>query len=496
MNLQARIRGSWVKAADQVGKKFVPNDAIEQLASRQVVQDHLDANSQHLQGVSVGTLVAYIINPANPAKRLFLALVFSGCLQYLDLLRQSGFCDINLPIDMEYDEANGRYDVYTKDATQAQGSRRDLWNVFHQWTDCSHVESFQEKQWYFMAPVFVSGVFDYTLAPNCPLPLIYKPKAGGKVGLSGVVLGVRIHEAHIKREYGGQQIAFKEMHPNTDEYYAQEAKALRIIHGLKHPRLIKPLATFTRGEQAGFFFPWASGGNLEEHWKRQDPPAGDAGIRWVLDQLCGLCDATEALHQENCRHTDLKPQNILLFQEGEPLGTLRIADVGLAKIHTDQTAQRQRLDIITSAKTGSKRYEAPELQPPVEQLSRVFDVWCLGCVFLEFLVWTVYGKGGLADFWQKGLPHFWERIGNKYHQHWKAKDQISTMRATLSSGGIKNALLDCLELVAKGMLEPDYRHRMDATETRLELQRIRDKGFRDNGYLRVSPGLDYTMRRS
>ncbi|KAF5490912.1 Cyclin-dependent kinase-like 4 [Colletotrichum fructicola] len=493
MSFQAKIRRSIVRAVDD--KEFLPNDAIETLTSPEEVRPYLEGNRQRLQGVAVGSLVAYVTNPTSPAKRLFLTLVFCGCLDYLVLLRQAGFYDIDLPIEKEYDDTNYRYDVYTKNTRQSQESRRKLWKVFHQWADSSQVESFYSKQWCFMAPIFVSNVFDYQLSPNCPLPIIYKSSASQKTGLSGVVLSVKIHEAHIREEYRGKRVASKVMHPDNEDYYAQEARALRIICDLGHPRLIEPLAAYTRGEQAGFFFPWAGGGNLEEYWQKHAPPVGGAGIRWVLDQLYGLCDATEALHQENCRHTDLKPQNILLFHEGKSPGTLRIADVGLAKIHTDQTEQRQTLDIITSARTGSTRYQAPELQPPVEQLSRVFDVWCLGCVFLEFLVWTVYGQGGLASFWQNST-HFWEGTRENYRQHRKVKEQISMMWTTLSSRGTKNALLDCLELVAKRMLEPDYRYRMDATETRLELQRIRDRGSRDNSYLAVPPELEVAHTRS
>ncbi|KAF0315672.1 protein kinase domain-containing protein [Colletotrichum asianum] len=109
-----------------------------------------------------------------------------------------------------------------------------------------------------------------------------------------------------------------------------------MMRKLNHPHLIYPLAAFTSGDTLGFLLPWAEAGD-------------DERLGWVLNQIYGLCRATEALHEKNYRHTDLNPQNILVFTEG---------------------AQSRKE--INNAKTGIRRYEAPELG--VGALSRVFDM--------------------------------------------------------------------------------------------------------------------------
>jgi serine/threonine protein kinase len=101
-------------------------------------------------------------------------------------------------------------------------------------------------------------------------------------------------------------------------------------------------------------------------------------ILWVLEQLCGLCHALRVLHNANCRHGDLKPENILLFHEGDYKGTLKIADLGLARMHTLETQDRIRALQKTTTNTATLRYIPPEFSNDVR--TRDFDAWSLGCI--------------------------------------------------------------------------------------------------------------------
>ncbi|KAG5800582.1 hypothetical protein H9Q69_000469 [Fusarium xylarioides] len=134
----------------------------------------------------------------------------------------------------------------------------------------------------------------------------------------------------------------------------------------------------------------------------------------ALQQLCGLSEALELLHGYSSqahadlsitheggggiRHGDLKPENILRFRSSTPsaLGTLKIADMGLAKHHEVSTRLRQN---ITSTKYGTLRYEPPETAVNKTQAtSRLYDVWSMGCIILEFVVWLLDGQEGLNNF--------------------------------------------------------------------------------------------------
>ncbi|GKT50822.1 serine/threonine-protein kinase nrc-2 [Colletotrichum spaethianum] len=264
-----------------------------------------------------------------------------------------------------------------------------------------------------------------------------------------------------------------------EDYYQKEATSLQIIRELKHAHLITPLAAYTSGDLRAFLFPWAEGGNLKEFWKRTTTRATEDGelMKWVLNQLCGICSATKALHEKNCRHTDLKPENILLFEEYGPRGILRIADVGLARFHNDITRQRKS---ITNAKTGTVRYEPPEMGRD-KQLPRVYDVWCLGCVFFEFLIWAVYGPTGLDSFIRLSVEQqFWEKQKDGYHQHWEVRRWITHMSTFLKSG---TALKCCLTLIDEGMLVPAWENRLQIADLQIKFEDIRNKAEKDEKFL-------------
>ncbi|KAK1959986.1 kinase-like protein [Colletotrichum sublineola] len=479
--LASGIRGRICK--NDNGEDFIPNDAIDELASLENVQHHLEAKPQHLKGASVDTFMNFVADQKKPAKKVFLILVYCDLLEYLSSMCEVGFCDQYLPIEPKWNEPQDRYDVRTKHWQKPE--------PFNKWST-GNIEIFEAKQWVFMAPVFNAHQFEYTVSPKCPLPIIGRP-GHSKGGYSGSVREVEIHKAHLQvfvtsRTGTCKRIALKEIHDDKQDYYKKELESLSMIRPLRHSHLIQPLAAYTRVRLQGFLFPWAEGGNLEEFWRRDTKlAAADRGLmRWVLHQLCGLCGATKKLHTKNCRHTDLKPANILLFREnGYPKtpGTLRIADVGLAKIHDDETRQRKA---ITQAKTGSVRYEPPELGRE-DQLSRVYDVWCLGCVFLEFLIWGVYGWKFFSDFSNNTRQlQFWEQTADgEIQQHQHVKTIIAKMFRDLKSGNTKrqSALEDCLELVDKRMLVPNWREREVVARLHTDLERIRKKGNEKEGYL-------------
>jgi serine/threonine protein kinase len=125
-------------------------------------------------------------------------------------------------------------------------------------------------------------------------------------------------------------------------------------------------------------------------------------VKQLLGLARALCEAHYPRTKPIFRHGDLKPENILWFKGGDgEIGTLKIADWGLARQHNLETEHRSR----TSTGSGTRRYEPPEeetgegiwansLTPgqadPKQQKkrSRLYDVWAMGCITLEFL-WVI-----------------------------------------------------------------------------------------------------------
>lgn len=286
----------------------------------------------------------------------------------------------------------------------------------------------------------------------------------------------------------------------------EEREVLEMIAELdpRHPHLIEVFAVIERDGKTCFMFPWANGGNLRDLWDKEDPT--DRSIewtKWAIDQLLGLSEAISRLHHldedRNCRHGDLKPENILCFKgEQGTQGKLVIADVGLAKVHTNPTFQRANRHILTVAMSGTQRYEPPDLLDKVAR-SRVYDIWSLGCICLEFIIWLLYNTEGLHRFNDEfiNLKFWWapERAVDSIQARLEGKvfRWMKWIRANDTRAAKNTALGDLLDLVqdrllvirvertGKNVRSPDFR--AQSQEVCEVLASIKARATRDPPYL-------------
>jgi len=168
------------------------------------------------------------------------------------------------------------------------------------------------------------------------------------------------------------------------------------------------ICSFRRGTEYFFLFPFAEGGDLGTMWTKLSGRARtEAMIKWILVQMEGIAGAIRSLNEysgeENARHGDLKPGNILHFLDSgdEQFGILRVADLGLARFHGEVTSKR---DGPTTETSFTKTYAPPEGFKEGQKRSRQYDVWSLGCVYLEFTVWVFGGDEEVKRFRDQRKP--------------------------------------------------------------------------------------------
>lgn len=236
-----------------------------------------------------------------------------------------------------------------------------------------------------------------TLDPRYVLPL--KSLRNITHGQYSDVYRGELHPAHQKGiQASGDKIevAVKEFNIKSTHEFVQERNNLARIRSLKHPHLIQHYATFDTGEQYYVIFPWAEGGNLRDYWMSKDSVDRDADLAlWCLRQMLGLTGALKALHDINFRHGDLKPENILNFIQADG-DLLVVADVGVSRVHQHSTMKRNWPTISTAT---TPAYEAPEavIEKDLAR-SRRYDIWSLGCIFLEFSIWFLHGVESINSF--------------------------------------------------------------------------------------------------
>lgn len=99
----------------------------------------------------------------------------------------------------------------------------------------------------------------------------------------------------------------------------------------------------------------------------------------IMDQLIG---AVEEAHKKNIIHRDIKPQNVLIKDDG----TVKITDFGIATV--SDSLQLTQADTVL----GSVHYLAPELARG-ENASFQSDIYSLGICFYELLTGEVPYRG-------------------------------------------------------------------------------------------------------
>ncbi|KAK0741363.1 kinase-like domain-containing protein [Schizothecium vesticola] len=186
-------------------------------------------------------------------------------------------------------------------------------------------------------------------------------------------------------------VALKVILPQGDKQEWEAESHIKMC-AMNHDNIIAFIAAIEKGTERYLPFQWAEEINLRNLWSaNRRPTLSSAFVGDVVYQIRGLADALNGMHggEEPFRHGDLKPENILcvtrlaLVKGRVNMPQLKISDLGLAKRHMTPEAM--------------KSTPAP-LAPSMGGRSRIYDMWSLGCVILETVVWLLFGNANLEIF--------------------------------------------------------------------------------------------------
>ncbi|KIL84083.1 hypothetical protein FAVG1_12659 [Fusarium avenaceum] len=271
----------------------------------------------------------------------------------------------------------------------------------------SFYTQFTERQWIVLAPYFDPSC----LAKDDPQVLMdeqippftsWKPIPDGNQGGCGEVFKVHIHPGQHRFEH------------------------------LSSPET--PQMAFAIKREYHFIFPWAMA-DLHGYWRdinrKPSTAESDKDLAWLAAQCQGLAEGLSYIHRYETasfkylihpdslptateafikakgsqrklrlfgRHGDIKPENILYFprHDQDMRGLLKITDFGCADFSTKEEVDCKRRGSVPNSPT----YRAPEtdLSPDDSSITSSYDVWTLGCVYLEFLTWWLGGWMYVKDF--------------------------------------------------------------------------------------------------
>lgn len=181
--------------------------------------------------------------------------------------------------------------------------------------------------------------------------------------------------------------------PTEPEYVRFLRQEGMVVHGLRHPNIVRVLGLDPYAEIPYLVMELVAGPSLrqvvDEHEK-------GLPIETVLVVLRGLLSAAATAHDAKVIHRDLKPGNVLLHLEDRPLAELSIDDVkvgdfglGIGNADTLRSIIMQsgsiEQDQQSGAVAGTLAYMAPEVRDGRQEPSPRSDLYSIGIVLFEML---------------------------------------------------------------------------------------------------------------
>jgi len=197
-----------------------------------------------------------------------------------------------------------------------------------------------------------------------------------------------------------------------------------ILGKVSHPHIVKLHKTFQDDKHVYMLLEYVVGGELFSHLRK----AGRFSTDFAKFYASEIVGALEYLHTKNIVYRDLKPENLLLDQDGH----IKITDFGFAKLVDDRTWTL----------CGTPEYLAPEIIQSKGH-GKAVDWWALGILIFEMLA-------GYPPFYDDNPFGIYEKILNgKIHfpNHFdpNAKDLVKkllTADRTRRLGNLKNGVED------------------------------------------------------
>ncbi|KAK0111473.1 hypothetical protein ONS95_001828 [Cadophora gregata] len=353
-------------------------------------------------------------------RKIFVILVLIDKTRSITKFIDIGISDSDLPLVL----AKRMDSKGSKELRLSRNPEKHLSCFSKQWKQL-HFRNFEHYQWTTLSPFFAKGgykqVKHYPLQDQAILPFISCSPDEGRIGKTLAFEGgfsrvskIDIHPDHHNfgsncESHNTRSFAVKCLHSRDKKQFKKEVEMLKRFSDPDVPtnrHLVSLLATYRQFGAYFLIFHWADA-DLRRYWMEVKPtPTMDRDtVLWVAQQCRGIAEGVVAIHQYKSsklrpqpkdeafgHHGDIKPENVLWFPDKDHAstkqGTLKLSDFGLAEMSVHHTRSMQPKSNFAT----SRSYQAPEVEiDGTGAIGRSYDMWTLGCLYLEFITWLMGG---------------------------------------------------------------------------------------------------------
>ena len=194
-----------------------------------------------------------------------------------------------------------------------------------------------------------------------------------------------------------RHVAVKILRPELVEdesFVARFKRESLAAASLSHPNIVN---IYDVGEENGVYYivmEYVNGKTLKEYIREKERLEWEEAVRIAAQ----ICSALKHAHKNGIVHRDIKPQNILISEDG----TVKVADFGIARAVSSATVTIAGANVM-----GSVHYFSPE-QARGGYVDEKSDIYSLGIVLYEMVTGNVPFEGDTAI--SVALKHIQERV--------------------------------------------------------------------------------------
>lgn len=140
---------------------------------------------------------------------------------------------------------------------------------------------------------------------------------------------------------------FRESYSVGVERFLREARSLAQF---VHPNIIQILNFFPANGTAYFVMNYVAGESLGEYLKREQKPLPE---KMLLDIVFAVLRGLKAVHKKKILHRDIKPDNIYLWKDGEPM----LIDFGASRYAIGHASSQSLTLVLTEGFAPYEQYQ-------------------------------------------------------------------------------------------------------------------------------------------